>query len=383
MAKFYTPTKLSENIRETPEGFLVCMGVPIARTGEMVYGENETPLETDEEGQILIYRDADEVFNVDTIASFEGKAITIKHPEDFVSPANWSYLAKGIIQNVRKAPEKDEDGEECLLADLLVTDALAIQLIKNGLREVSCGYEAEYEQTGEGKGKQSKIIGNHLALVEQGRAGQSYAINDHKGKSTMKQLADGIKKLLGKAVDEAMEEKKKDAKDEFPKKDEEKKDEGKSKDASAYDELAKMVKDLGEKIEGMNKSKDADKEEPKKEEEKKSEDEEEMGDSKDEDKKEEKESKDAEGGDLAEMKEQIKALQAAVAKLMEGKSKDSDESEDEDKEDGSKKMTGDSSNRTGLENTKNARSLDSGDNSAEPMTAEKMNEINAAHWARK
>src|SRR5438477_8399875 len=130
MAKFYTPTQLSENIKETPEGCLLCLNVPIARTGEMIYGEGETPLETDGEGKVLIYRDADEVFHVDTIASFEGKAVTIKHPEEFVSPQNWSYLAKGIMTNVRKAPEGDSDGQESLLADLLITDALAISLIK-------------------------------------------------------------------------------------------------------------------------------------------------------------------------------------------------------------------------------------------------------------
>lgn len=383
MAKYYTPTQLSENIKETPEGFLLCIGVPIARTGEMLYGEGETPLETDEEGQILIYRDADEVFNVDTIASFEGKAITIKHPEQFVSPQNWSYLAKGIIQNVRKAPQKDEDGEESLLADLLITDALAIQLIKNGLREVSCGYEAEYEQTGEGKGRQSNIIGNHLALVEQGRAGQSYAINDHKGKKTMKTLAENMKKFFGKAVDEAMAEKKdeeKKSKDaESEKKDEDKK-EDKSMDKGAYDELVKMVKDLGEKIEGMGKPKDESSEKKEEEKSKDEDGEEEKKDSEDEDKekKEEEKSKDEDGN---KMEERLKALEAAVAKLLESKSGDEKESEDEEEKKEDPKKTGDS--KTGLEKTKNAQAFDHVDNVAEPMTAEKMNEINAAHWARK
>ena len=53
------------------------------------------------------------------------------------------------------------------------------------MREVSCGYDADYEQTSPGKGKQSNIIGNHLALVDQGRAGHAYAIQDHKGAKKM------------------------------------------------------------------------------------------------------------------------------------------------------------------------------------------------------
>ena len=64
---------------------------------------------------------------------------------------------------------------------MLIKESMTIKLVKAGLREVSCGYEAEYEQTGDGEGIQTNIVGNHIALVEQGRAGQSYAINDHKG----------------------------------------------------------------------------------------------------------------------------------------------------------------------------------------------------------
>lgn len=377
MAKYYTPTRLSENIRETPEGFLLCLEVPIARTGEMVYGEDETPLETDDEGKILISRDADEVFNPDTVASFEGKAVTIKHPNDFVDPNNWSYLAKGIIQNVRKAKEKDENGEEILLADLLITDAAAIRLVKAGLREVSCGYEAEYEQTGEGKGRQTKIIGNHLALVEQGRAGESYAIKDHKGIMTMNKIAEQMKKLFGTAIDEAVSSEKKD--DDKKAKDEGESKEDKSMDKGAYDELVKMCKDLGEKIEKMGQPKDESSEKK---------DDKPM----DEEKKDDEKSKDADAG--AQMEERLKAVEAAVAKLLEmqekGSAQDEDddedgESEDEESEKKDTKTGDQASKTTGLEKTKNAKSFDQGEasDSATHMTAEKMNELNSAHWARK
>jgi hypothetical protein len=171
---------------ETPEGFLVCVGVKIARTGTMEYHEKELDgagIEGDQNGMIQIYRDEKEVFRPATIKSFEGKPFTITHPKDLVSPDNWSELAHGIMQNVRRG--KDDSSED-LITDLLVTSSEAIELIKTGgMREVSCGYEADYEQTSPGKGVQTNIIGNHLALVEQGRAGSSYAINDHKGARTM------------------------------------------------------------------------------------------------------------------------------------------------------------------------------------------------------
>lgn len=317
--KFYTTSKISENIHETPEGFLVCIGVPIARTGEMVYGEGETPLETGDDGKIMIQREADEVFRPETMASFEGKAVTITHPTEFVDPNNWSRLAKGVLQNVRRG---EGDQKDDLIADLLITDSVAINLVKNGLREVSCGYEAEYVQTGEGTGLQKKIIGNHLALVEEGRAGSAYAINDHKGKVHMK-LADKIKSIFAHAQDEAMKVAK-DAEGEKPdpKKDEPAKDEKEeqSKDAMAYDELKKMVDAIGKKIDSMGgKQEDASTEptnsEPAK------------VDAKDDD---------AESS----LEDRLKALEASVAKLLEKKADagddegdgDGDESEDADEE---------------------------------------------------
>ncbi len=320
--KYFAKTKLSENIHETPEGFLICIGVPIARTGEMVYGKDETPLEVGSDGKVIIQRDEKEVFRPETIASFEGKALTITHPVEFVSPKNWSMLAKGSLQNVRRATEKDDNGESVLLADVLIMDSVAINLVKNGLREVSCGYEAEYIQTEEGKGKQTKIIGNHLALVEQGRAGSAYAINDHKGDSMTvleKILAKlGITKdsAMAKVIDEAMKEEEKKSKDEA--KPEEKKEE-KSKDAAAHDELVKMVKDLGEKIAAMGKPKDEFSEKQKKAAE----------EGADEDK--EDKAKDDESSPEKSLEERLKVLEAAVQKLLEMGSKSGDEKKEEEK----------------------------------------------------
>lgn len=325
--KYYTPTRLSENIAETPEGFLLCVGVSIARTGEMIYGEGETPLEADDSGRVVISRSEEEVFRPETIASFEGKAITIKHPMDFVDPKNWSDLAKGVIQNVRRG---EGDQKDDLIADLLIMDAIAIGLVKRGLREVSCGYEAEYTQTDDGKGTQSKIIGNHLALVEEGRAGGAYAINDHNGKGAhsmplKKKFGDKFKAIFAKAADEAAKAL-----------DEDMPEEKEAKDAASYDELVKMVKDLGEKISSMAKPKDE--ASPEKEEKKEAAKDDDKKDDKeaseDEDKKDDKE-KEAKDDDQVEssIEDRLKKVEMALAKLMEGESEDEDmESEDADEE---------------------------------------------------
>lgn len=312
MAKFYTPTRLSENIAETPEGYLLCLAVPIARTGWQLYAEGECPLKVGPNGTVNVYRSDREVFRPQTIASFQGKAITIRHPSEFVDPKSHSVLSKGSLQNVRRGEDKDEDGERSMLADLLITDDFAIQLIRNGLREVSCGYDCEWEQMSETTGEQFNIVGNHCALVEEGRAGPSYAINDHKGKvnEMTPKLLDILKKRFGsKVIDEAMAE--------------EKKEDKKTEDAptvsnQSYDELVKAVKDMGEKVDNFAKSKDEwEKEKPAAKDEPKPEP------------KKEEQSKD----EPASMEDRMKAVELAITKLLESKAGDEEESEEgEDEE---------------------------------------------------
>ena len=192
--KYFVTEKISDNMRKTPEGFLLCLSVPIARTGIQEYGPDEVPIECEDGQLIKVQRDASEVFRPETIASFEGKPITIGHPDEMVNSSNWKELAKGTMQNVRRGEGQYNDS---LIADILITDESAIKEVEAGLREVSCGYEADYVQTGVGNGRQTNIIGNHLALVPEGRAGSSYAIKDHKG-DTMS-LKDKLSKLFDTA----------------------------------------------------------------------------------------------------------------------------------------------------------------------------------------
>lgn len=203
--KFYSVAKISERISETPEGFLVCEGVAITRAGDLMYTPSETPV-TPKGTVTVISRTVEDIHDPATIASFEGKPVTINHPDDFVTPENWRALAVGVVQNVR--PGEGEDADK-LLADLLITDFKAISAVKSKrLREVSCGYEAKYVEKAPGRGRQENIIGNHVALVASGRCGSECAIFDHAPKKekepmTMKEKLMG---LFGKALDEAMPE---------------------------------------------------------------------------------------------------------------------------------------------------------------------------------
>jgi uncharacterized protein len=190
--EFYAPIKLGGTRSETPEGFLLCKGVAIARTGSQVYSKEELPLEPGVDGRIVVDRTPNEVFRKETMASFEGKPVTVEHPNEFVNPDTWKQLSVGTIQNVRQGEGIDD---QFLMADLLITDKKAIEYVNKELPELSCGYDSDYEQPEAGRGIQRNIIGNHVALVERGRAGPRCAIKDSKPKLGDSKMSDKTKFL--------------------------------------------------------------------------------------------------------------------------------------------------------------------------------------------
>lgn len=186
MKAFYG-SRFSPNMTKTPEGFLICHNVPIARTGWYEYLAQELGFEGNK--AIKVYRSPEEVFSKSAIASFEGKPITDEHPPELLTPNNSKIFVKGTTQNVRQ----DTKEPDLLIADLMIYESVLIDEISQGKREVSCGYECSYKDNGDGTYSQVQICGNHVAVVEAGRAGDRVAIKDSKNKD-MK----GAKKTMGK-----------------------------------------------------------------------------------------------------------------------------------------------------------------------------------------
>ncbi len=201
----YYGTKISPHMTDTPEGYLVCHDVPIARTGDMVYRAGELGLEGDPDRPVTVRRYTEDVFDPAAMASFEGKDVTAGHPAESVSPANHAAYSKGHVQNVRREGEK-------LVADLLVKDAALISDIKNNvIREVSCGYLCSYEPEGDHY-RQGNIRGNHVAVVPRGRAGREVAIKDQaaqeaeKGRKHMSEFWKNFLTAFGMAAKDASPE---------------------------------------------------------------------------------------------------------------------------------------------------------------------------------
>lgn len=174
---YFAPIEAGKTRRLTPDGFLICEEVGIARTGTQVYSAADLPgLQAGPDGKIIVERSPEEVFAEDTIASFEGKDVTIYHPNEFVSPENWKQHSVGHVQNVRRGEGKNSD---LLIGDIIIKDAAAVHYAMTTLPDISCGYDAKYKVHGPGRASQHEIRGNHAALVPNGRAGDRCAIKDH------------------------------------------------------------------------------------------------------------------------------------------------------------------------------------------------------------
>lgn len=173
----YYGTRLSENISlREPEGYLLCLNVPVARTGVQEYLPEELNLPRRPD-PVPVFRPEEEVFSPETVASFEGMPVTDEHPAEGVTAGNIRSLQKGHAHNVRRGSGNESD---LLLADLIVTDPELIRRILAGKREISCGYTYELCEEN-GRYIQRKIRGNHVAVVGAGRAGRRVSIRDHRG----------------------------------------------------------------------------------------------------------------------------------------------------------------------------------------------------------
>lgn len=151
--------------RLTPEGYLKIEGA-ISGTGVYEYSDGEQSW-----GEL---RTADEVFNPDSLKSFQMVPVTDDHPSAMVNADNIGQLQRGHLgSNVRKA----QDGLH-VLADMLITDPSLIKKIKEGKTQLSNGYEAIVvadagvsEDGTPYSYRQTEIRGNHTAVVDQARGG--------------------------------------------------------------------------------------------------------------------------------------------------------------------------------------------------------------------
>lgn len=169
-------------------GFLHLEGTPISRvqiapyTGKQIDVSGEAGLEPKK--IYYVYRSAKELFNKETMKSFDGMPFKVGHQMLGKGQGNVKSVDStpidGCFMNVRRS----EDRPDYLIADIVIYTDRALRAIANGTKELSLGYRCAYvphEGVYEGQEYQflqTNITANHLALVPHGRAGSTVCVQD-------------------------------------------------------------------------------------------------------------------------------------------------------------------------------------------------------------
>jgi hypothetical protein len=164
----------------TDEGFLK-VPARISRSGIQEYMAIEMDLsDRDPKDIIRVYRPEDEVFSDKSLTSFASKPVTNNHPPELVTAKNARQYGVGF-----SGPDVTRDGIFTKTV-LNITDEEAIKNIESGKCELSNGYTADIDWTpgvtpdGERyDAVQRNIKGNHIAIVERGRAGSACRVADN------------------------------------------------------------------------------------------------------------------------------------------------------------------------------------------------------------
>lgn len=178
MPMTYFASKISDHLSKTPEGYLICHDVPIARIGEYQYTRGELGMHDGNPNDLVtVYRTPEEVFSDEAIASFRDKPVTDGHPDALLDSSTvHPFLAGHTTTNVRRGTG---DYAEYLLSDLMVMEPTLIHKIESkAQRDVSGGYYHQFSTLPDGRLCQTEIRGNHVAIVPKGRAGSRVAIRD-------------------------------------------------------------------------------------------------------------------------------------------------------------------------------------------------------------
>lgn len=120
------------------------------------------------------YRPDSEVFHPDALASFEALPVTDDHPPEMLTAATAMQFTRGASgESVRR------DGDH-VAASIVVFDAKLVGKMERGKLQVSNGYSCDLDETpgvspqGEKyDAVQRNIRGNHVAIVDHGRAGSA------------------------------------------------------------------------------------------------------------------------------------------------------------------------------------------------------------------
>jgi hypothetical protein len=162
--------------REFTDSGQMIVPCAFARTGSQMYTAGSLGIQDQEPNELVeVFRDEADVFAEDTMSSFRSAPVTIGHPSVMVDSENAAELQVGMLEGM---PTRDE---ELVTGTLVIQRQDAIDLIEDGVEELSAGYTCDLEvvdEDGTQKIYQRNIRANHIAIVAKGRAGSACSIAD-------------------------------------------------------------------------------------------------------------------------------------------------------------------------------------------------------------
>ena len=197
----------------TEEGYLKATAA-VTKVGVQMYSARDFGIDSDE--PIGVLRPFETVFHEETISSLKMKPIVLLHPEQDVDSTNHSRLSIGSVgENVGPIDN------ERLGASIQITDKNVVEkILSREIEELSLGYDVFIiSEEGNFNGEyylykmDGPMLNNHLAIVPDGRCGDTVKILDQGGstvnkKQMVKALRDAgvsedkIKLFMASAKDE-------------------------------------------------------------------------------------------------------------------------------------------------------------------------------------
>jgi hypothetical protein len=164
----YDRSELRSKPETTAQGYLRA-DAALTRTGVFDYRRPDGSIRRE-------LRLPEDVFHADSMKSYSLAPLTNDHPPEMLTPENTKKFQVGTLGS-----EARRDGA-LVAGQVLFTDATAIDDVKAGKVELSCGYDCDLdEKPGVHNGErydaiQRNIVINHVALVARGRAGSTVRV---------------------------------------------------------------------------------------------------------------------------------------------------------------------------------------------------------------
>lgn len=162
-------------------GFMEVKDNPISKIGVYPYLGSEIPGAEDPDRIYYVYRPAEELARQETIDSFKLMPFIDEH--EILGKSGMPAERKGMQGTIGEQVYYDEP---YLRGNIKIHSSAAQSLIKAGKVELSPCYGCDWvkgDGTFDGQAyqyTQRNIMGNHLALVEEGRTGPDVAVQDHR-----------------------------------------------------------------------------------------------------------------------------------------------------------------------------------------------------------